>query len=190
VAGIAAGGSRNDPRGADASRRRAGIRSTGSVRGVVQLGRDHRAYRSVAEGDWTAWEIQRAEIPSTNGHCNARSIAQLGSIAAMRGVLDGQRYLSKAIINAASSIQFDGIDPISGPIRIGLGFGLDRKEFPAPTPTCFHWGGAGGSYGIMDQTTGLSCGYAMNNLIIGDNPFDDRRAERIWRTLGEVMADL
>ena len=108
----------------------------------------------------------------------------------MGGELDGHRYLSKEIIDEASSVQVDGIDPISGPIRMGLGFGLDSEEYPAPTPTCFHWGGSGGSYGIMDQATGISCGYAMNNLIIGDNPHDDRRQERIWRTLGEVMAKL
>ena len=149
-----------------------------------------RAYHSVGEGDWMSWESQRSENPSTNGHCNARSIARLGSIAAMGGVLDGRRYLSKEIIDEASSVQLDATDPIMGRIRIGLGLGLHRDEYPAPTPTCFHWGGAGGSYGVMDQTTGVSCGYAMNNLIIGDKVHDDRRKDRIWRTLGEVMTKL
>jgi CubicO group peptidase (beta-lactamase class C family) len=150
-----------------------------------------RVYNSAGEGDWMSWESQRAENPSTNGHCNARSIARLASIASMGGVLDGHRYLSKEIIDEASSVQVRGIDPVMGPIRMGLGLGLHRDEYPAPTPTCFHWGGAGGSYGIMDQTTGISCGYAMNNMIIGDSPpHDDRRHDRIWRTLGEVMGRL
>jgi hypothetical protein len=28
-----------------------------------------------------------------------------------------------------------------------------------------HWGGAGGSFGVIDRRTGVSAGYAMNNLI-------------------------
>jgi CubicO group peptidase (beta-lactamase class C family) len=152
----------------------------------------NRAWNSVAiaDGDWSTWAGQTADIPSGNGHTNARGIARLCSIGALGGTLDGHRYLSKEIITEASSLQVDDTDPYVGPIRLGLGFGLHSDGYPAPTPTCFHWGGYGGSFGIMDQATGLSCGYAMNNLVVPDEYLGDRRMTRIWQTLGSVMRSL
>jgi len=47
--------------------------------------------------DPTAWisrDFMTAEIPSVNGHGNARSVARVGSILAMGGQLDGTCFLS------------------------------------------------------------------------------------------------
>lgn len=133
------------------------------------------------------WESQRADYPSGNAFANARSIARLCAIPAMGGTLDGVHYISKGLIDEASSLQVEAMDGYLGQIRMGLGFGLHCEAYPAPTPTCFHWGGYGGSFGIIDQATGISAGYAMNNWFVG---IHDRRQARLWRTLGAAMSDL
>lgn len=154
-----------------------------------------RAITSWGAADATAlpafyrkWENQRADYPSGNAFANARSIARLCAIPAAGGTLDGVRYISKALIDEASSLQVEANDSYLGTIRMGLGFGLDSPTFPSPTPTCFHWGGYGGSFGTMDQATGISAGYAMNNWYVGAGR--DRRRVRLWKALGAAMADL
>jgi CubicO group peptidase (beta-lactamase class C family) len=127
-----------------------------------------RAAESVGVGEWRTWERFSAEIPAGNGYGNGRSIARLCAIFAGGGALDGVRYLSKAIVDEASTEQAFAIDDYLGGVSFGLGFGLDSGFFAGPTRTAFHWGGYGGSEGLMDQATGLSFGYAMNNLIVGD----------------------
>jgi CubicO group peptidase (beta-lactamase class C family) len=151
-----------------------------------------RAYRSMkaqVPRDWETWPCRRAEIPAANGYANARSIARMCSIGALGGTLDGRRYLSQGIIDEASSVEVDDVDPILGSIRLGLELGLHSDGFPAPTPTCFFWGGYGGSLGVMDQVTGVAFGYAMNNLVVPDKLLDDRQA-RFWGALGAVMRGL
>lgn len=140
----------------------------------------------VIEGEpfWT-WACRSADMPSSNGFGNGRSIARVCAIAAMGGELDGVRYLSEKTIAQASSEQIYAKDPyLGGWVRLGLGFGLNSNEFRAPSPTAFHWGGMGGSFGIMDPGNRISCGYAMNNLV--DGAFD-RRSRRLWRSLGSLL---
>ena len=149
-----------------------------------------RIYGNPPPGDTDSWDFQRLEHPGGNGYGNGRSIARLGAIFAGGGVLDGVRYLSQAIVDEASREQVFGEDPAFGPLHMGLGFGLDGVVFPAPTPTCFHWGGAGGSLICMDQTSGVSFGYAMNNFIMGGDTANQSRFQQTWRALGEVIAGL
>ena len=143
-------------------------------------------------GDWTAWERRRADISSSNGYGNGRAIARLCAIGACGGELDGTRYLSKATVDEAVRPQIYAEDPFFGWIRLGLGFGLDSEGFRAPTPTCAHWGGYGGSFALMDPATGISCGYAMNNLIVipGQLMREQPRHQRLWQALGEVIGGL
>ena len=149
-----------------------------------------RAFDSVAEGDWESWSSQSAEIPSANGFGNARSIARLGAILAMNGELNGHRYLSPEIVDAASTEQsYMECEPL-GLVRFGLGFGLPSESFSAPTPTSFHWGGYGGSSIVMDRSKGVSFGYAQNNLTLPEKVFDDVRLDRLWDALGRVMEGL
>ena len=140
--------------------------------------------------DPESWEHQRAEQPSNNGHTNGRAVARLCAIFADGGELDGVRFLSKALVDEASREQAFAEDPFFGPLRMGLGFGLDSEGFPAPTPTTFHWGGMGGSLACADQKTGVGFGYAMNNFIITADPVNEPRTRRLWDTLGEVMSGL
>jgi CubicO group peptidase (beta-lactamase class C family) len=152
-----------------------------------------RAFRSVANGDMSgsgSWEYLSAEVPSGNGCGNARSIARFGAILAMSGELDGRRYLPAEIVEAATTEQCYLLCEPFGMVRFGLGFGLDCETYRAPSPTSFHWGGYGGSSIVMDRTTGVSFGYAPNDLHLKDNFGVEMRLERLWNALGRVMEGL
>jgi CubicO group peptidase (beta-lactamase class C family) len=139
-------------------------------------------------GDWARLS---AENPGGNGYSTGRGIARLGAIGAANGVLDGVRYLSEATLDEAFRLQASGRDWLFGQINLGLGLGLEGPDFRGPTPSCVHWGGAGGSFGVIDRRTGVSAGYAMNNLIFtagrgGPEP----RFDGLWAALGDGIRSL
>ena len=126
------------------------------------------AYRNPPEVSGTgvvnthAWRA--AEVPSTNGHGNARGVARLYSALAGGGTLDGARVLAPALIAEASTPQVDGPDIVlQRPTRFGLGFQLTMPERKlGPNPHAFGHFGAGGSLGFADPDTHVAFGYAMN----------------------------
>jgi CubicO group peptidase (beta-lactamase class C family) len=105
-----------------------------------------------------------AEVPSTNGHGNARAVARLYSALAGDGLLDGVRVLGPETIARAAEEQVYGDDIMLGrPTRFGLGFQLTMAERPlGPNPRAFGHFGAGGSLGFADPDARLAFGYAMN----------------------------
>lgn len=110
-----------------------------------------------------AW--RSAEIPSSNGHGNARSAAKVGSLLACRGELNGLRLLSQATIDQAIEEHFNGIDLVLGvPVRWGLGFGLANDKLPCLNSRTFYWGGFGGSWLEMDPDAEMCFSYVMNKL--------------------------
>jgi CubicO group peptidase (beta-lactamase class C family) len=118
-------------------------------------------------GTWVnTREWREAEVPSTNGHANARSIARVYSALAGGGSIDGVRILSVDALREATREHASGIDLISQrPIRFGLGFQLTQVERPlGPNPNSFGHFGAGGSLGFCDPDTGLSFGYVTNDM--------------------------
>ena len=134
-----------------------------------------------------------AEIPSGNGHGNARSMARIGSIISCGGELDGKKYLSLATVEAAVKQQFYGMDLVLGlPIRWGLGWSLPSREAPV-TPNwetrraCIGLG-AGGSLVLMDLDAKLCLAYAMNKMSPWVIPTDPR-TERIDRVLYECLGE-
>jgi CubicO group peptidase (beta-lactamase class C family) len=126
------------------------------------------AYRNPAEVSGTgvintrAWRA--AEVPSTNGHGNARAVARLYSALAGDGTLDGAHVLSPELIARACRPQVHGDDVVlQRPTRFGLGFQLTMPERPlGPNPRAFGHFGAGGSLGFADPDARVAFGYAMN----------------------------
>ena len=114
------------------------------------------AYRNPPEVSGTgvlntrAWRA--AEVPSTNGHGNARAVARLYSALAGDGTLDGVPVLSPELIVRACAAQVHGDDIVlQRPTRFGLGFQLTMVERPlGPNPRAFGHFGAGGSLGFAD----------------------------------------
>jgi len=126
------------------------------------------AYRNPMELSGTgvvntrAWRA--AEVPSTNGHGNARAVARLYSALAGDGALDGVHVLSPEIIARATEPYVHGDDLLlQRPTRFGLGFQLTMAERPlGPSPRAFGHFGAGGSLGFADPDARVAFGYAMN----------------------------
>jgi CubicO group peptidase (beta-lactamase class C family) len=126
------------------------------------------AYRNPAEISGTgvvntrAWRA--AEVPSTNGHGNARAVARLYAALAGDGELDGVHVLSPETITRATEPQVYGDDIVlQRPTRFGLGFQLTMRERPlGPNPRAFGHFGAGGSLGFADPDAGVAFGYVMN----------------------------
>jgi CubicO group peptidase (beta-lactamase class C family) len=126
------------------------------------------AYRNPPEVSGTGVVNTRpwraAEVPSTNGHGNARAVARLYSALAGDGELDGVHVLSLEVIARATEQQVYGDDIIlQRPTRFGLGFQLTMAERPlGPNPRAFGHFGAGGSLGFADPDARVAFGYAMN----------------------------
>jgi CubicO group peptidase (beta-lactamase class C family) len=140
--------------------------------------------------EWIDPTLLPTVIPSAGGITNARAMARIGEIVALKGTVDGRRYVSPEIIATAGQEQSFTEDRMVGWVRYGLGFGLHTDEYPAPTPTTMHWGGYGGSFLTMDPASGISCGYAQSQLLLDGGPFLDRRRVEYWRLLGEITRTL
>ncbi len=141
-------------------------------------------------GEWIDPANLPTVLPAASGVTNARALARVGQMVAMNGELDGRRYLSRSTIAEAATEQSVAMDEVLGQIRLGLGFGLHTDDYPAPTPTSIHWGGYGGSFLTMDPASGISCGYAPNQLLIDGGPWADPRRIEFWRLLGEITDTL
>jgi len=126
------------------------------------------AYRNPPEFSGTGVVNTRpwraAEVPSTNGHGNARAVARLYSALAGDGELGGVHVLSPEMIARATEQQVYGDDIVlQRPTRFGLGFQLTMAERPlGPSPRAFGHFGAGGSLGFADPDARVAFGYAMN----------------------------
>lgn len=109
---------------------------------------------------------REAELPSTNGHSNARAVARIYSALAAGGSIDNVAVLSPEILAEATREHSVGIDRVSQrPSRFGLGFQLTQPERPlGPNPRAFGHFGAGGSLGFCDPDTGLAFGYVTNDM--------------------------
>ena len=109
-----------------------------------------------------AWRA--AEMPSTNGHANARAVARFYAVLAAGGAHDGGHVLMPATLDHAAAEASSGPDAVTGRAsRFGLGFQLAAAEQPfGPNPRTFGHFGAGGSAGFADPDTRLAFAYTMN----------------------------
>jgi CubicO group peptidase (beta-lactamase class C family) len=132
------------------------------------------------DGMWNTRAIHAAELPSSNGIGDARSLARL--YAACVGEVDGMRVLQPATVAAATVEQACGKDEV---LMIescfGLGFMLGNSFGGANARSAFGHAGAGGSLSFADPAAGLGFGYVMNDL-----RFDakgDPRSEELVRAV-------
>jgi len=111
-----------------------------------------------------AW--REAELPSTNGHGNARGVARFYSALAEGGAIDGVRVLSRESLAEATREHSCGPDLIvQRNSRFGLGFQLTQPERPlGPGERGFGHFGAGGSLGFCDPEASLAFGYVTNDM--------------------------
>ena len=127
-------------------------------------------------------EWRAAEIPSANGHGNARALARVYGALARGGELDGVRVLSPEAIDRASVEQSIGPDAVLAglPTRFGLGFILTMPDAPmGPNPRTFGHPGMGGSLGFADPDAKVGFGYVMNKMISTPDLIDPRWSSMI-----------
>lgn len=113
------------------------------------------------------WRI--AEVPSGNGHGNARAMARIHAPMANGGALGGTELLSPAIIEQVFVPRSEGRDLVLGsPFRWGLGFALHHPRSAPflPKGRVCTWGGAGGSLVVIDADRKMTFAYAMNRMIM------------------------
>jgi CubicO group peptidase (beta-lactamase class C family) len=114
-------------------------------------------------------EWRAAEIPASNGHGNARSVAQVGAILANGGTYEGNHVLSADTIELGLQPQIRNRDKILHiPITWGLGFQLNPPALSLGNRS-FTWSGLGGSRCVMDLEKEISVAYVMNRGYLQDN---------------------
>ena len=115
---------------------------------------------------WNSHELRGAEIPSSNGIADARSLARM--YAATIGEVDGVRLLQGASVERARQVCASGSDCVLGLDSIwGLGFMLPPMLAQDCSPQAFGHSGAGGSLGIAEPDSGIAMGYVMNQMQLG-----------------------
>jgi len=118
-----------------------------------------------------AW--RSAELPAANGHGTARAIARLMAPFATQGRLDGEAFVSDAVIKAALTERVNGPDrvlPFDLSFACGVMINRDSEAF-GPEPKAVGHYGFGGSCGFADPERGVSGAYVMNrqmDVLVGD----------------------
>lgn len=134
---------------------------------------------------WNTRALHAAELPSSNGIGDARSLARM--YASCIGEVDGVRTLQAATVAAATLEQACGKDEVlMVDSCFGLGFMLGASFGTANGRAAFGHAGAGGSLAFADPEAGLAFGYVMNDLRFdakGD-PRSEELVKAAYRSLG------
>ena len=122
---------------------------------------------------WNTRQMRAAELPSSNGHGDARSLARM--YAACIGDVDGVRLLNDETVTRATEVLSSGVDCVIGqPLTIGLGFMLAPTFPPGVGLRTFGHSGAGGSLAFADPDRGLGFAYVMNQMKLSVTHLDPR----------------
>ncbi|HEX6678030.1 MAG TPA: serine hydrolase domain-containing protein [Actinomycetes bacterium] len=136
---------------------------------------------------WNRRELHAAEIPSSNGITDARSLARM--YAATIGEVDGTRLLRPETVARASALETDEADLVLGvPIPRGLGFMLGPALGDGVGPRAFGHPGAGGSVAWADPEAGIAFGYVANRLQLLPGPEGDPRTAGLTRAAYAAVA--
>lgn len=135
---------------------------------VADLGAMNEAKRAAfgtkwAQPDRGGPEWRDAEIPSANGHGNARSVARLFRAFAEGGAIGPLRLFGAATFEALTRSRIKGEDLVL-PFAIDWAAGVMRNSnlWYGPNPNALGHSGWGGSFGMGDPDARLSCAYVMN----------------------------
>jgi CubicO group peptidase (beta-lactamase class C family) len=146
-------------------------------------------------GGWDAPEALRAELPSSGGVGNARSLAGLYRGIVHDGTI-GRFELTDDDLARMGAVQSAASEDaaICSPGRWTLGFlksgatarGIDPPMRTGLSEDAFGHTGAGGSLGFADPGCGLSFGYVMNQMgsEMGNTPRAQALVDATYRALG------
>ena len=124
-------------------------------------------------------EWRSLEIPSTNGHATAHSLARLMGALADDGRLDGEEILAPAVIREAARERICGQDLVLPFVMSwGAGFMRNPPNLPwGPGAQTFGHSGWGGSCAFADPERKLAGAYVMNKQ--STQLMGDLRARRL-----------
>jgi CubicO group peptidase (beta-lactamase class C family) len=112
---------------------------------------------------WNRPDVLMAEMPSSNGVGDARSLARF--YAALDGTIEGIELLSARQLSLACEPQSRGPDAvIFRETCFGLGYSLQPMLAPGGGPRCYGHPGAGGSLAFADPDAGLAFAYITNAM--------------------------
>jgi CubicO group peptidase (beta-lactamase class C family) len=135
---------------------------------------------------WNTRALHAAELPSSNGISDARSLARL--YASCIDTIDGVRALSPGTVARATQEEACGPDEVlTIDTCFGSGFMLGRSFGAANTRTAFGHAGAGGSLAFADPAAGVAFGYVMNDLRF--DPKGDPRSEELVRAVYGALGE-
>ena len=124
--------------------------------------------------------FRRAEVPSGNGHGNARALATIYGVLACGGERNGTSLLSRAVLENATSYEVTGPwfgrpDGGFADTRFACGFVLNSSvSYMGPNPKAFGYSGFGGSIGFADMQAGVGFGYTPNAHLTLPAPRESR----------------
>ncbi len=135
----------------------------------------------VSREDWAA-----AEIPASNMHADARSLARLMSIIACAGEFEGKKLLSEQTLSAMSAEQCRGDDLVL-PFNLSwaCGFMRNNNHLYGPLETTLGHSGSGGSCVYADPVNRLSFAFVLNKMshhLVGD-PRTLRLIDAVYKSL-------
>ena len=134
---------------------------------------------------WNRPELLRAELPSSNGVGDARSLARF--YAALNGNIDGVQVLGPAQLARACEPQSRGPDTvIFKETCFGLGLSLQPMVAPGAGARCFGHPGAGGAVAFADPDAGLGFAYVTNTMKF--DPRGDPRGASLIRAAYEGLS--
>jgi CubicO group peptidase (beta-lactamase class C family) len=112
---------------------------------------------------WNRPEVLQAQMPSSNGVGDARSLARF--YCALTGEVDGVSLLGPEQLAKACEQQVRGPDAvIFHETCFGLGYALQPSLAPGAGPRCFGHPGAGGALAFADPDAQLGFAYVMNAM--------------------------
>ncbi len=117
--------------------------------------------------DFNSDSWRTSEIPSGNGHGNARAVARLYGALACGGELDGVTLMRRDSLERAVAEQHSETEVVLGRVyHQALGFVRNSPPIVplGPNPRAFGHHGVGGSVGFADPDARIGFAYATNTM--------------------------
>ncbi|GAA4232781.1 CubicO group peptidase (beta-lactamase class C family) [Streptosporangium album] len=131
---------------------------------------------------WNRRDLHAAEMPSSNGIGDARSLARV--YAATIGDVDGMRLLRPETVERAAALEAEETDLVIGvPTRVGTGLHLGAGLGPGVGPRSFGHPGAGGSTAWADPEAGIAFAYVANKMRMNPAGEGDPRTVGLTRAV-------